>query len=114
MKEKIFVLCMAVLSIASIAFAQAGTLPAQLDWSNPNTVDGIQVEKGGSLTGAFSMLKQLPANALTYTDATNNPGTTSCYRLGYFNTSGIGPYAGPVCKTFPAVPSQTPATFTVK
>ena len=103
------------LLLTSSVYAQAGTLPAQLDWTNPlDLTDGVQVEKGASLTGPFVSIRQLPAASTTFTDLTNSAGTTACYRLAYFNTSGVGPYAGPVCKTFPAVPSQAPATPTVK
>lgn len=100
--------------MASMAFAQAGTLPAQLDWSNTDTADTIQVEKGPALTGPFTVLNILPANTATYLDGTNSAGTLACYKVAYKSSSGIGPYAGPVCKTFPAIPSQAPASFTVK
>ena|SRR5712692_9312829 len=104
----VFLLC----SFGASAFA--GTLPSTLDWTNPDTVDKIQIEKAASLTGAFTTLAQVPASTLTYLDATNGPGETACYRVAYFTTSGVGPYAGPVCKTFPALPSQAPGALTVK
>lgn len=107
-------LALTFLALPLLVFAQAGTLPAQLDWSNPNTTDTLQLEKSSALTGTYSTLNVLTPNTKTYLDATNNPGSTSCYRLAYKSTSGIGPYAGPVCKTFPAIPSETPQTFTVK
>jgi hypothetical protein len=110
--------CMLVLLCLLVALpslALAGTLPAQLDWANPvDTTDSIQVEKGSALAGPFAIIKQVAPGVTTYTDATNAPGETACYRVAYDNTSGVGPYAGPVCKTFQAIPSATPTPFTVK
>lgn len=102
--------------VASVAMrAHAATLPSILEWSNPvDVTDQIRVEKSGSITMPFTKLTDLSANSLTYTDATNGPGDTACYKIAYFNSSGLGPYAGPVCKIFPTVPGQSPATFTVK
>lgn len=109
------VLVLGFLALPLLVLAQASTLSAQLDWSNPvDVTDSVQVEKSSTLAGTYSVLKQLPANSITYTDATNAPGSTACFRVAYFNTSGIGAYAGPVCKTFPATPTQTPSSFTVK
>jgi amino acid transporter len=102
------------LLILCASFVFAGTLPADLTWSNPDTLDKIQIEKGSSLAGPFATINQVAAGQTSYTDATNAPGDTACYRAAYINSSGIGPYAGPVCKTFPALPSQTPGSFTVK
>ena len=93
----------------------AGTLPADLSWSNPiNTVDQIQIEKSGVQSGPYTVIVTMPAGATSYQDATNNPGSTQCYRAAYLNSSGVGPYAGPVCKTFPALPASSPGAFTVK
>lgn len=111
MRTIVLILC---LVFASMGLAEAGTLPATLAWSNPiDVTDGIQVEKSASATGTFATIKQVPSGTITFTDAANNPGETACYRVAYFNPSGIGPYAGPICKTFPTIPAQAPATFTV-
>lgn len=109
------VLCMVGSVVGSVYSVEAGTLPATLTWSNPTDItDGIQVEKSASVTGTFVIVNQTAVNVTTYTDATNAAGDTSCYRIAYFNTSGVGLYAGPVCKTFPTVPTVAPATFGVK
>jgi hypothetical protein len=101
--------------IGGVGISQsAGTLPSTLSWANPvDITDGIQIEKAASLTGAFTIIKQTAANIVTYIDATNSPGDNSCYRIAYFNTSGVGGYAGTVCKSFPQIPAQVPATFGV-
>jgi hypothetical protein len=112
MKEILSVAVLLLSFIAGPVFA--GTLPAQLTWTNTDANDSIQIEKGPALTGNFAAINQVVPGTTGYTDATNAPGDTACYRVAYFNTSGIGPYAGPVCKTFPALPAQAPATFTVK
>ena len=91
----------------------AGTLPATIAWTNTDTVDGVQIEKSNAPVGTFTTIKQIAALSITFTDPTNAPGDTACYRVAYFNTSGVGPYAGPVCKAFPTVPNQTPAGVTV-
>lgn len=110
----VFIGLLTVLTLLNISQpAGAGTLPSILNWTNPDTVDKVQIEKAASLTGAFTMLAQIPASTITYLDATNGPGETACYRVAYFTTSGVGPYAGPVCKTFPALPSQAPGALTV-
>lgn len=101
------------------AYAAPGPLQAVLDWGNPDdTTDKIQVEKGisrtGTFTGTFASMGQLPPSTITFVDSLNSPGDTACYRIAYVNASGVGPYAGPVCKTFPALPTQTPEPFTVK
>ena len=114
---KIFIwmfLALGFMALPLLAFAQAGTLPATLDWTNPDIVNGLQVEKSNSATGTFTSIKQLPAKTITFTDATNAPGDTACYRVAYFNTSGMSPYAGPVCKTFPASPQTAPSSLTIK
>jgi hypothetical protein len=103
-----------VVVLLSAVPLSAGTLQSHLDWTNTDTTNGIWVDKGPTLTGPFNMLVQLPAGTITYTDSTNAPGQTSCYRVAYFNVSGIGSWAGPVCKTFVPISSQTPGTFTVK
>jgi hypothetical protein len=108
----VFALCL-MLSVW-IELTHAGTLPAQLDWTNPDIVDKIQIEKSASLTGTYTILSQPAAETSAFLDATNAPGDAPCYRLAYVNPSGIGPYAGPVCKTFPAIPTQTPGAFTVR
>lgn len=91
----------------------AGTLKSSLAWTNTDTTNGVQVEKASSSTGVFTMLKQLLANTVSYDDVTNGSGETACYRMAYYNTSGVGPYSFVVCKTFPTVPTQAPAAFTV-
>lgn len=111
MKILFSILCLLFLFIGS---ADAGTLTATLTWTNPDTIDGIQVEKSNSPTGTFGILNQIAAGTTTYADTTNSPGDQSCYRIAYFNSSGVGPYAGPVCKVFPTVPTQTPGSFVVK
>jgi hypothetical protein len=103
-----------VLGMLMVGTVYAGTLQATLSWTNADTLNSIQVEKGNSATGTFSMLVQLAPNTITYVDATNVPSEVSCYRVAYFNNSGVGSYAGPVCKTFQALPSQSPGSFTVK
>jgi hypothetical protein len=78
-------------------------LVSTISWGNPVTMttNQLQVEKGSSPTGQFVGIAQLPANSTSYTDANNVAGTTACYRVAYLMGNGIGPYAGPVCKTFP-------------
>jgi hypothetical protein len=103
-----------ILVIGAFQTRAANTLPAQLTWSNPDTTDKIQVEKGPAAAGTFTTIAQLPALTTTYLDATNAPGDNNCFRVAYFNASGVGPYAGPVCKNFPALPTQTPGAFIVQ
>ena len=111
----IMALLIAVWWVAWAITAHAsGTLPAQLDWINSDTLNPIQIEKGSALSGPFTKIVTVPAGTITDTDATNAPGDTACYRVAYANPSGVGPYAGPVCKTFPTIPVQSPGTFTVK
>lgn len=107
-------LLVACVIIGSSGVDAAGTLAATLVWTNPvDITDGVQVEKSNSVSGIFTTIKQTAGNTVQYVDATNSPGDTACYRVAYFNTSGVGPYAGPVCKTFPTVPTQAPASFGV-
>ena len=109
MREFILVIC--------LLFAvpvQAGTLASVLSWTNPDTTDGIQIEKASSCAGAFTVLKSVPAGTTSYTDATNAPGDTPCYRVAYVNSSGIGPYAGPTGKVFPPIPAQAPTSLQVQ
>lgn len=94
--------------------AVAGTLSSDLTWQNTDLNNKIQVEKSNNATGIYTVIAQPAAGSTGYSDATNAPGDTACYRVAYFNLSGVGPYAGPVCKTFPALPSQAPASLTVK
>ena len=106
-------LIVASITVPMKAFS-AGTLVSTLAWANPlNVVDGIQIEKSSSLTGVYSTLRQVAAGSVGYSDGTNGAGETACYRIAYYNTSGVGPYLGPLCKTFPTIPTQTPATFSV-
>lgn len=100
--------------VALVNLASAGSLPSEITWTNPDLINKIQIEKGPSFVGPFVTINQVMAGQTLYTDATNEPGETACYRLAYVNASGIGPYAGPVCKTFPALPLQTPEMLTVK
>ncbi len=115
MKYLYVIWCLLILSFIYPLKGQAQSLDANLQWANPvDITDSIQVEKSTSLTGSFALLKQLAPNTITYTDSTNSQGTTGCYRVAYFNTSGVGPYVGPVCKTFPQTPQTAPSSLTVK
>lgn len=114
--KKVIVSLMVVVGLmigGGVVAQSAGTLSATLTWQNTETTDGIQIEKSANIAGTYTIIKQTAANVTTYVDATNAAGDTACYRIAYFNTSGVGPYAGPVCKTFPIVPTQAPATFGV-
>jgi hypothetical protein len=105
--------CMA-LSFLLPFVVQAGTLQSDLSWTNTDSINKIQVVKGSGTVGTFTEIAQVLAGQTTYTDATNNPGETACYKVAYINSAGVGPYAGPVCKTFPPLPSATPGTFQVR
>ena len=100
-----------VLLFGSVGLAYA--LDSNLTWTNPVTTFGVQVEKASSVGGTYVMINQTAVNATSYTDTDNVAGATACYRIAYFNTSGVGPYATSVCKTFPQIPTQTPANFGV-
>lgn len=88
--------------------ANAGTLPSVLTWTNPDTTDAIEIDKAPSCAGTFNKLTTVPAGTTTYTDATNAPGDTPCYRVEYFNASGNGPSSNTAGKSFPSLPTVAP------
>lgn len=94
--------------LALASMSEAGTLTAVLTWQNSDTTDAVQIDRGPASTGPFAKLSTVPAGVLTYTDATNNPGDTVCYRVENFNSSGNGPSSNVACKTFPPVPTVAP------
>ena len=95
--------------LACAGWAEAATnLTAVLTWSNTDTTDQVQIDRAPSAAGPFTKLSTVPAAVLTYTDATNSDGTTACYRVENFNTSGNGPSSNVSCKTFLSVPTVAP------
>lgn len=107
MKKYFGMLVVSIMMFASVGMANA--LDSVLTWTNTATTYGIQIEKSSSINGTYVMINQTAPNVSMFTDSSNVAGDTSCYRIAYFNTSGVGPYTGAVCKTFPLVPTQTPA-----
>jgi hypothetical protein len=102
-----------VAMVMFVGVGMASALDAVLEWTNTATTYGIQVEKSTSINGTYVLLHQTAPNVSTYTDSSNAPGDVACYRVAYFNASGVGPRTGGVCKSFPTVPTQTPAAFGV-
>jgi hypothetical protein len=110
--KKLLVSVCVVLSLV-VPTVSAFALDAILTWTNSSSTHGIQIERSATIGGTYSVINQTAANVSTYTDSTNIAGTTSCYRIAYFNTSGVGPYTTPYCKSFPVVPTQLPGAFAV-
>ena len=113
---KSIVICglFAISLLCASVSVQAGTLPSDLSWTNTDSVNKVQVVKGPAIAGPFIEIAQVAAGLASFTDATNTAGDTACYKVAYINSSGPGTYAGPVCKTFPAVSQQVPGAFQVR
>jgi hypothetical protein len=104
-----WLVCVVALWLVGVAStSEAGTLTAVLTWQNTDTTDAVQIDRAPASAGPFTKLSTVPAGTLTYTDATNNPGDTVCYRVENFNSSGNGPSSNVACKTFPPVPTVAP------
>src|SRR6267143_1839222 len=108
MKLTFWLLVLSIFGLYSVANAQATNLTSVLTWTTTNTADQVQVDRAPAATGPFTKLSTVPAGVLTYTDATNSPGVTSCYRVEHFTASGNGPSSNVACKTFPQVPTVAP------
>lgn len=94
--------------VGGMGVSEAGTLPAVLTWTNLDTTNQIQINKAPAALGPWAKLTVTAAGTLTYTDATNAPGDTACFKLQYSNSSGLGPDSIVACKTFPSVPTVAP------
>lgn len=103
----VFLLVLVVLCVP-VSYAQAATLQAVLTWQDSDTTDSVQIDKAPASSGPWATLSTVAPGVLTYTDATNAPGQTACYRVENFNSSGNGPSSNVVCKTFPSVPTVAP------
>lgn len=102
---KIVAILVAVLTSLGI-YVYAQSLTAKLTWTNVDTTNRIQVEKSTSPTGTFVIIQTLDPGTATFTEsAAGIPGSQVCYRVAYYNTSGVGPYSNVACKTFPLVPT---------
>lgn len=89
-------------------WAEAGTLPSTLTWTDSDNADQVQIDKAPASSGPWTKLATVPAGTLTYVDATNDAGTAPCYRVENVNNSGAGPSSNVACKTFPPLPTVAP------
>jgi hypothetical protein len=70
------------------SLSAAGTL---LSWSDVPNETGYKVERSLATGGSYSLIANLGANTLIYTDAGLAPGTSYYYRIGASNDTGDGP-----------------------
>jgi len=98
-----FVLVMTMLAVAAHALQQAN-----ISWTNPTIPAGtpaptnILVQKAASLSGPFTTLHTLAANATTDVDAAVTLGVPVCYQLVWVYPLGNSAPLGPQCAT-PAI-----------
>jgi len=81
-------------------FAAADQLT--LSWQNNATnADGIQVQRRTGTNGELTTIYTVGANATSYADKNVKAATNYCYRVGAFNSAGVG-WSDVVCATSPA------------
>lgn len=86
----------------------ATDLSSVLTWQNADTINSVEIDKAGGTAGPFVKIGSVAPGVLTYTDTTNAPGLTACYRVENANSSGNGPSSNIACKSFPPLPTVAP------
>jgi hypothetical protein len=79
-----------------------GTTASQLrlSWTDAATnEDGFKVERKTGVNGTYGQLATVVANSTGYVDAAVTAGTTYCYRVQAYNTTGDSAYSNEACAT---------------
>ena len=82
------------------SFSLASAASVSLSWQDNSTnEDGFKIERGVSST--YSIIASVGPNTQTYTDSGVLAGTTYCYRVRSFNSSGVSSPSNESCATIP-------------
>jgi len=88
--------------LAALGFTSSLTLAASvtLSWQDNSTnEDGFKIER--AVSGSYGEIASVASNTDTYTDSGLLAGTTYCYRVRSFNSSGVSSASNESCATIP-------------
>lgn len=121
MKKLFFLLVVLSLSVAASAQSSCttltgGTHTVTLTWSQTGTITGDKVYCSLIAGGPYTLLKDLGAPGVTYTQANLPQNTKICYVVTAYNSGGESAYSNEVCGTTlsdkPPAPTLNPPTVT--
>ena len=95
-----FYLSLLILAVVIATSSWASAASVVLNWQDNSTNEaGFKIERG--LSGSYAEIASVGPNIQSYTDANLIAGTTYCYRLKSFNSSGTSSPSNESCVTIP-------------
>jgi hypothetical protein len=95
-----FYLSLLILAVVIATSSWASAATVVLNWQDNSTNEaGFKIERG--LSGSYAEIASVGPNIQSYSDANLIAGTTYCYRLRSFNSSGTSSPSNESCVTIP-------------